>query len=423
MRHLLSIALFLLAFHTVSQAQITVKGRVVDKETREAVPFATIIIRGHALGTTTSESGEFSFRITESLRNDIAEFSCMGYSSVRFPLAAIIEKDNRIELIKKNILLSEAIVKPLSVEDYVRIAVERIPQNHSTKPFLAKAYYYEFTTENENFVKFEEAITSTYFPAFGDTSESQSSILYGRTSKDVEDLQFMRSKMERKEKRAAKKGKPYEPLFDPEDLTSVGGGPSEVLGAGIILENPDFLDPKHFNLFKYSLDGIVAYGDHKLLEISFVQRRRHDHQKRTGKLYLDAETYAFAAIEFTGKIFIPALLKPIIAMVGIGIGNPDYSMRVHFREYDGTWYVSNAFQNINLDLSTTDLFRKNDHSSLQIEQAYVVESLEMENVSDIPEDQRVNFEQTFEEQARFKDTDFWDDYTPMRPKRLESFMD
>lgn len=423
MRQFLFLPLLFFSFELLAQTDMTIKGSIIDAEKGHPIPFATIVLKGHALGTTASESGDFSFRINERLQKDTVVFSCMGYSSLKVPVAALIGKNYRAELHQQSFLLSEAIAKPLSVEDYVRMAVERIPQNHATKPFLAKAYYYEFITENENFIKFEEAITSTYYPAYGDTSRSHSSILYGRTAKDIQELQFMRSKMERKQKRAEKRGKEFDPLFDPEDLTSIGGGPSEVLGAGILHENPDFLNPKYFKLFRYNLDGVVAYGDRKLLEISFDQRRKHDYQKHKGKLYLDAETYAFAAVEFTGKVFIPVLLKPVIAMIGIGIGNPDYSMQVHFTEHDGTWYVANAFQSINLDLSTTDLFRKNDHSALKIEQAYVVESLEMETAEEIPTELRVDFEKSFEEQAQFKDSGFWDDYTPVRPKRLENFLD
>lgn len=423
MRQLLYFALCFLPIGLQAQSLITIKGSVSDSKTGQPIPFTTIVLKGHALGTTASESGDFSFRITEKLQNDTVMFSCMGYSSLKIPVTALIGSTHHVELHPQSFLLSEVIAKPLSVEDYVRMAVERIPQNHATRPFLAKAYYYEFITENDNFIKFEEAITSTYYPAYGDTAKSHSAILYGRTAKNVQELQFMRSKMERLQKRAEKRDKEFEPLFDPDDLSSIGGGPTEVLGAGIIHENPDFLNPRYFKLFRYHLNGIVAYGDRKLLEISFDQRRKHDYQKQNGKLYLDAETYAFAAVEFTGKVFIPILLKPIIAMVGIGIGNPDYSMQVHFTEYNGTWYVANAFQQINIDLSTTDLFRKNDHSALQIEQAFVVESLDMENVKEIPDSLQMNSNKTFEEQAQFKDPGFWDTYTPVRPKRLETFLD
>ncbi len=406
-----------------AQTGRSISGIVRDQQTGEPIPFVNIGMKTQPIGTVSSINGAFQLNVPFQAMNDTLVFSCMGYGPRRLALSKLKENGNDIRLETKSILLSEVLARPLSVEDYLRIAVSRIPKNHGAVPTLAKAYYYELTTENDRFLQFEQAVTSTYFPAYGDTAKSHSSILYGRSLDERAAIQFMQAKMNRKLQRAAKKDKDFEPMLETDNLIDGTSGPSDILGSDPILERPEFLDPKEFKHFKYSLDGIVSYGDRQLLNIGFKQRKQLDHQKSNGRVYIDAESYAFVAVEYEGKFIIPALLKPVIALAGISVGNPRYHVRAHYREHNGNWYVSSAHQDISIKLSTLDLFYKNDHSEFRKEQAFVVESLQTTDVKPIPKEQWVDTGKGFEEQAQIKDPGFWESYTPERPKRLEALVD
>lgn len=416
----------LLAAYSASvwaQQSTIVSGMVSDGATSNAIPFVNIGLKKHALGTVSSETGAFSLHVPATALNDTVVFSCMGYAAHKVAVSQLKKTTNHIRLQVKSILLSEVLARPLTVEEYLRIAISRIPDNYANTPSLARGHYYELTTENDNFLKFEEAVTSTYFPAYGDTVKSHSSILHGRSLDELATIQFMQAKMNRKLKRAQKRDKDYEPAMDAEDLTSGTSGPSEILGSDPIHQRPTFLDPKEFKHFKFKLDGIVPYGDHQLLNIHFRQKQKVDHEKSEGNIYIDADSYAFVAIEYEGKFIIPALLKPVIALAGIGISNPRYHTRVHYRVHDGKWYVASAHQDITIKLSTTDLFHKNDHSVFREEQAYVVESLQTTDVQPIPKGQRVKTSLGFEEQALIQDPAFWETYTPVRPIKLAELVD
>src|SRR5277367_4269119 len=82
---------WLILIATVLQAQqITISGRVVDLETKEALPFASVGISGKPIGLITNEQGEFDFHIPSDLRNDILIVNMLGYRPYEVPVWSLI---------------------------------------------------------------------------------------------------------------------------------------------------------------------------------------------------------------------------------------------------------------------------------------------------------------------------------------------
>ncbi len=74
----------------VSAQQITIQGRVIDAETHEPVPFATVYVNKTTSGEASSLAGEFSFNY--SIGTGEADFieviaSCVGYKTATYLLA------------------------------------------------------------------------------------------------------------------------------------------------------------------------------------------------------------------------------------------------------------------------------------------------------------------------------------------------
>lgn len=77
--------LFLLLFSKLLFAQELIKGRVIDAETNEILPFATVFVVGSSIGTSTNERGEFSFQVPYGTIKIGASF--IGYA----PISATFE--------------------------------------------------------------------------------------------------------------------------------------------------------------------------------------------------------------------------------------------------------------------------------------------------------------------------------------------
>ncbi|MCF8258209.1 MAG: carboxypeptidase-like regulatory domain-containing protein [Flavobacteriales bacterium] len=406
----------------IAQQGLELHGTVRDAKSGDALPAVSIGLKHGRQGTITDDSGRFSLSIDGTALGDSVRFSFIGHGMRTLAVKDMLDKDNAILLTRQSILLSEAVVRPLRPEDYIRLAVRRIPQNHATGPVIATGYYYELMTENGQFLRFDEAVTASYIPGMPDTVKGHSSILHARSAKDVTSLQFMQKTNARKQKKADRRGKEYEPIFDSTLTTDGFGGPSEILGKDPVRDLPDFLDTTQFKHIRYTVEGVAVHAGRQLLVIGFDQRRKIDHATAKGRIYIDADSYAFVAFEYEGRIVIPLLLRPVISMAaGLSIGNPTFQVRVHYREHEGIWHVGSAHQDIRLKMSTTALFQKNEHCDLFIEQAFVVNDLQVDGATPIAKAERYDSNRPMTAQARSKDPKFWDTFTPIRPKKLSTF--
>src|SRR5678816_652517 len=111
MRVLTAILFSLLATSAVAQ-NIIVSGKVIDHETKEPMPYASVYIKGKAIGTITNLQGEFDFHIPSEYRNEILMISMLGYSNFESPVWSIISTASiTLELNASPIVLQEVLIE------------------------------------------------------------------------------------------------------------------------------------------------------------------------------------------------------------------------------------------------------------------------------------------------------------------------
>src|SRR6185295_10621351 len=93
---LISIAIFLAG--SIQAQKITISGRVLDKTTRQPLPYASVWIRDKPVGTITNLQGEFDFHIPAEYRNEILIISMLSYQSFEAPVWSLIGKPISVEL-------------------------------------------------------------------------------------------------------------------------------------------------------------------------------------------------------------------------------------------------------------------------------------------------------------------------------------
>jgi CarboxypepD_reg-like domain len=153
--------LLCLAFYSILaySQQITISGQVVDAETRELLVFASVGIKGKAIGTITNLQGEFDFHITQEYRNDMFVISMLGYGNYEVPVWTVTGKSKLvIELQKITRMLDEVVVSDtLSGGDILHIALARIEENFASTPFLMNGFYRDIKKVGGKFISLLEA--------------------------------------------------------------------------------------------------------------------------------------------------------------------------------------------------------------------------------------------------------------------------
>ncbi|HEY0742349.1 MAG TPA: carboxypeptidase-like regulatory domain-containing protein [Chryseosolibacter sp.] len=157
--------LLLLAIPAVSWSQnLTLSARVVDAETEEALGFASVGIKGIAVGTISNGQGEFDFHFPAAYRNDILVISMLGYKNYEAPIWTLIDNDiDVIKLEKSSIELQEIVVSDtLTGGDILRIALSRIEDNYPMEPFILDGFYRDVKKVGGTYISLLEAAVKIY---------------------------------------------------------------------------------------------------------------------------------------------------------------------------------------------------------------------------------------------------------------------
>jgi hypothetical protein len=106
--------LFLLIFNIfvqwalVCQNTIFFSGRIIDKTTKEGVPFVTIVDNVKKTGTRTDMDG--NFKINWNAKSHAVKISSLGYTTLDYTFDT--EKDVVIELIPNELVLQDVVIRP-----------------------------------------------------------------------------------------------------------------------------------------------------------------------------------------------------------------------------------------------------------------------------------------------------------------------
>lgn len=418
-----TISLLLIIFSQLAIGQsITVEGLVVDSKTNEPLGFAAVGIKGTVIGTSTNSEGRFIISVPESLKDSSLFCSYMGYKDFEFHVAKAYSKVS-IKMDLDTFTLDEVEVRPWEPWDYISNAMQKIPENYPQNPYMTTGYYSEYISENDVFLKFTEGVVETYNPSYGDNIKSQSKVLKARRGDELGTLQFMREKIEKKyakeKRKAEKKGEEWEDeeSIDEEIISSSFGGPEEVLSSDPLRDTASFLDVRLKKKYKHFIDGYTKYHGEQVIVIGFTSKRKYEHQRQSGKIYISLESDAIMSIEYDSEVVIPGVVKPILFVMGLGITNPELSATINYKPIGAQWYLSDYFVEGGAHLTKKKMFKKNDKSKFNIEMALINNTFDLENVAEVLEDQRIDKDKPLEEQVD-PDPEFWKNYKVIRPSRL-----
>jgi len=226
----------------------------------------------------------------------------------------------------------------------------------------------------------------------------------------VKKLAFMQEEREKRnkkyEKKKAKKneGKPEASLI-PEDERAQAydnfGGPEQILRSANITKGDDFfLDSTQFKEFEYSFAPSTTYENRELIVIDFKSKGKVDNVKSTGKIFIDAQTDAFVKIEYSGVFYMPFIYKPVLALYGLSIGKPSFSLVKEFQEQEGLWYPKQIRFNVYAELEKSHWFEPDEHSTFNIEEIFFVNKLKTQGAVSVPESKRFTAKKKMEIQVK-----------------------
>ncbi|MEK6153948.1 carboxypeptidase-like regulatory domain-containing protein [Flavobacteriaceae bacterium 3-367] len=173
-----------------------VHGRLLDAQTEEPVVFATIRIKGKAIGVISNQDGGFRIPKRFEAEGDSLIISSMGYESRQVSLAQLFQSPLNLILLTPRIIQLEEVLleekrknrRKLSARRIVRNAIKAIGENYPVTPFSAIGYYRDYQFVDGAYLNLNEAILEVFDSGFDtvDDLETNVSLYYKNQNTDFE---------------------------------------------------------------------------------------------------------------------------------------------------------------------------------------------------------------------------------------------
>ncbi len=162
-----AITLLLLLFNQINSSSIVlIKGKVVDAQSQRPVPFATVYLPEKG-GTYADSAGNFELLLNDLSSTDTLIASSLGYETTYIPVSGTNFSDLTIPLQRKSEFLDTIIISDKEAMNKVIKALEKIPDNFPTQPFLMDGFYRQTHREDGHWCRLIEAQVDIYDESYG----------------------------------------------------------------------------------------------------------------------------------------------------------------------------------------------------------------------------------------------------------------
>jgi hypothetical protein len=297
-----------------------ITGVILDGESSEPLPYATIGLRHTGKGTVSNSSGEFGLRIHPEDFSDTIVVSYLGYYGREIPVRQSLGNNFRVEMRREFISIPEIIIKNQIPWDIINKVRYRIPQNYGNTPAVMTAFYREGVLRKKELQTYSEAILQLYKSAYAGTLlNDQIKVLKSRKIENVSVSDSITVRLK--------------------------AGLSTCLQLDGIKNTFDFLAGETMVDYSYRLTDIVSFNEESAFEIEFGQKVGSEMPMFSGSLFINTSDFALLKADFEIN---PGYLKKL---KGTFISRPSkyfttwpVSVRysVTYRKVDSRYYFSHV---------------------------------------------------------------------------------
>lgn len=369
----------------------TVRGVVKDKHTLRSIDNANIAIKGTNEGTVTNADGEFAIKIKDRYNAKALEISCIGYSSVTFPVNGEDMKDVKIYMQPTQNLLDPITIYAMDAGLLVKNAIKKIGVNYSTQPNLLSGFYRETIKKKRSYVNVSEAIIEIYKTSYSLGADRDLTEIY--------------------------KGRKLVST-DPSDtiLVKLLGGPNLSLYIDIVKNSDLIFNTESLSFYKFKMEGSAMIDERPNYVVSFEPQVVRPYALYFGKLYIDVNTLAFTRAEFSlsmddrNKVTQEILKKKPLSL---HFKPEEVSFLVTYKQRDGITSLNYIRSEVKFKC---DWKKRLFSTNYAVVSETVVTGGKETNAERIPYKQAFKDTQSLTDRVNsFSDPAFWEDYNIIEP--------
>jgi hypothetical protein len=377
----------------VQQNLITIKGKVVDSQSRAPLVFASVSIKETNVAIVTNIDGEFTLKVGELSISKNVEISFVGYKNKTIPLSELKENSgkNVIYLEAAPIPIKEIIVKPLNPTSIIEKAINNIGKNYEDVPNLMTAFYRETIRKNRTYVSIGEAVVEIFKAPYNNDMRFDGARIYkGRKGTDVEKMDTVLFKLQ--------------------------GGPMSVLELDLAKNSESVLTREAMQNYDYSLSGVVEIDNKPHYVIDFVQKPSVDIPLFMGSFYIEMESYAITEAEFGFNLSDKEAAQSIFIKkkpLGMKVTPEIATYRTKYREQNGKYHFIYSRAEVKFKVDWNKRLFNTYYTTMS--EIAITDRTDQEVIK-FAGKEKLRYSDVFSEKVTaFTDKEFWGDYNVIEP--------
>jgi len=372
---------------------ITIRGKVIDVESRAPLVFATVAVKESNVAIITNIDGEFTLKVGDLSTSKTLVISFLGYKNKTIPLSDLKDNGakNVITLEAAPIPIKEIIVKPQDPVSIVEKAIANIDKNYESVPNLMTAFYRETIRKNRSYVSIGEAVVEIFkAPYKNDVRFDGARIYKGRKSSDVEKMDTVLFKLQ--------------------------GGPVSVLELDIVKNSESILTREAMENYNYTLSGVIEIDNKPHFVIDFIQKPSVEMPLFMGSLYIDMDSYAVTEAEFGFNLSNKEAAQSIFIRkkpLGMKVTPEIATYRTKYREQGGKWHFAYSRAEVKFKVNWNKKLFNTYYTTMS--EIAVTDRTDQEVIKFAGKD-KIKYSDVFSEKVgAFTDKEFWGDYNVIEP--------
>lgn len=368
-----------------------VTGVIVDEETGDPLPFATIGFKNIRRGTVTNNNGEFRLNIPPDSGNDTLHVSYLGYFGREIPASQATGSDFRITMRREYISIPEIIIHNQIPREIIRKSYRAINENYGRTPAMMTGFYREGVMKKNELQNYSEAILSIYkSPYSGTLQNDQVKILKSRKIEnlDISDTLAVRLK----------------------------AGLSTSMDLDVAKNIFGFISPEGINSYEYRITDIVTYNDESAYVIEFKNQKYSENQFFNGTIYINTNDFGIYSAEFEiSPSTIDKFRDSFVSSSPGGFNTWPVSVKynVSYRKMDGRYFLSHVRADL---LFNSKQKRKLFNSQFKVFFEMAVTETNLIDPKRFDKEELAPVHSVFSKTINSYDPDFWGDQDFLRPE-------
>ena len=326
-KYLLALFLLIVGVNTLFAQDtdfIELEARVIDKDTKDALVFADVLILDTNISTVTNTDGEFLLKVPHTNLDGSIIISHLGYEKKELKISSIMNNE-KIALEPAITELDEISISLVTKDarDLVERTLVKKSSLYNNENSVMTAFYRETIKKRRKNASLSEAVVKIHKQPYNNFRTDNIELIKARKNTDYSKLDTLALKLQ--------------------------GGPFSNLYTDII-KYPEFIfTPEDMPKYKFSYGKSTKINNRQIYVVNFKQKEDIGIPLYYGKLYIDAETLALTNAVYSLNVSNRELSSRMYVRKKprkVDVYPTEAKYRVNYRTTNGKWQY--AYSNISL---------------------------------------------------------------------------